>query len=248
VRLLVLGSGYLGGALARLAPDALHTSRTPAERTADRRWLRFDADDPPSWGGLSGLRVEGAVVALPLSPHLDLAGLWSVLAGVTARVVVIGSTSAFPAGVGVVSDDTPIDASDPRASAEEAFRLRGASVLHAAGIYGPGRNPLDWVRRGRIVNGGKLVNLIHVDDLARASLFGLERFHPGQRAVASDGRPRRWSEIVAHAAARGWIAEPRLPDEPDPRSKRVLPRLLPSLGFNLEHPDVFAEIEGLENG
>jgi nucleoside-diphosphate-sugar epimerase len=247
VRLLILGSGYLGAMLARLAPDALHTSRSPAQRAADRRWLRFDADDPTSWGGLTGVEADAAVVALPLHARLDVAGLWNALAAITTRVVVIGSTSALRAMNGVVSDETPIDARGPRAAAEEAVRLRGASLLHAAGIYGPARNPLDWVRRGRIANAGKLVNLIHVDDLARACLFVLERFRPALRAVASDGRPRRWSEIITHAVARGWIVDPHLPDEPDPLSKRVLPRLLPDLGFTLAHPDLFAELERLES-
>jgi len=245
MNLLVLGSGFLGAALARRCPGSVHSSRDPGMRPADRRWVRFDARDASSWASLEGLVVDGVVVALPLDPEMELAALWERLQSVASGVVVVGTTSAF-GEAREVTDTTPVDPTNPRAAAEEQLRVLGATVLHAAGIYGPGRNPLDWVRRGRVDNAGKLVNLIHVDDLARACLFLLDGFAPGLRIVCSDGTPWRWRAIIEAAVARGWITDPRLPDEDDPRSKRVSPGWLAAHGFRWEHADLVAELERLE--
>lgn len=242
---LVVGSGYLGGALARRCPSALHSSRDPQARPQDRRWLRFDLDEPVSWAVLGAVSAEVVIVAAPLDPRHDLERLWSALASVSDRVIVVGTTSAF-AVADEVTDTSPIDPRNPRAAAEEQMRRRGAMVLHAAGIYGPGRNPLDWVRRGLVTNAGKLVNLVHADDLARACLFLGDRFEAGLRLVCSDGIPRPWREILAPAVSNGWIAEPHLRDEEDPRSKRVRPAELWRRGFELEHPDLIAELAAIE--
>jgi len=244
---LVVGSGYLGRAVASRCPDALHTSREPQARPQDRRWLRFDLDAPSTWGVLDDVAAEVVIVAAPVGPRHDLELLWRTLVAVSPRVIVVGTTSAFVAG-DEVTDSSPVDPTNPRALAEEELRSRGAAVLHAAGIYGPGRNPLDWVRRGLVTNAGKLVNLVHVDDLARACLFVGDRFEAGLRAVCSDGEPRPWGEIVSFAVDRGWIADPRLRDEEDPRSKRVRPAALALRGFRLAHPDLLAELAVLEAG
>ena len=242
---LVLGSGYLGTALAVRCPDAVHTSREPANRSADRRWLRLDVADKSTWGALDGLIADVVIVAAPMTPEYDLEALWKLLATISSRVVMVGATSAF-GNAGVVTDDSLIDPMNPRAAAEERLRIQGAAVIHASGIYGPGRNPLDWVRRGRIANAGKLVNLVHVDDLARACLFLGETYESGLRVVCSDGTPRRWRDILAEAVVRGWIADPHLPDEEDPSSKRVVPQELIRRGFRFAHADLSDELQRLE--
>ena len=241
---VVLGSGYVGRFLAALDPGAVHTSRQEAHVSGRLNWRRFDAADPATWGWLEGARPSGVIVSFPFHKGTDPAALAELLLRVSPRVVCIGSTSAFSGGE--VDDDSPVDPADPRAAAEEVLRREGAVVLHAAGIYGPGRNPLDWVRRGLIGDGAKVVNLVHGEDVARACLFLLGRFTPGERLVISDGRPRCWSEIVAHAVGRGTLADPHLPERGGVPSKRVVPRRLPALGFVPAHPDLLAELDLLE--
>ena len=58
-----------------------------------------------------------------------------------------------------------------RSRLDEAGREAGAAVdiLRLPGIYGPGRSPLERLRRGearRIVKPGHVVNRAHVDDIA----------------------------------------------------------------------------------
>lgn len=245
--LLVLGSGYLGGAIAALEPDSVHTSRNPARRSADRTWVAFDAADPTSWSILAPGRFRGVVVALPLDERLPLGALWSALATTRAPVVVIGSTSAFGTAA-EVTDTTAIDPSDPRAAAEERWRRNGAVVLHSAGIYGPRRNPLDWLRGGRVRDLSRTVNLVHVADLARAARFTLANVAPGTRLVISDGHPRPWAEIALEASVRGWLPgwEPDAAGGPV-TGKSVRPSLLAGSGFTLDHPDLLAELAILES-
>ena len=58
MNILVLGSGFLGSALASRCPGAMHTSRDPASRPSDRRWLGFDANNQATWTSLDGLTVD----------------------------------------------------------------------------------------------------------------------------------------------------------------------------------------------
>lgn len=243
---MVVGSGYLGAALAARRPDALHTSRRPDLRSHERRWIVFDTAAPSTWDALRTARAAAAVATLPLRPESASGPVAELLLAVAPRLLVVGSTSAF-GDVAEVDDDTPLDPADERAAAEERLRRGGATVLHAAGIYGPGRNPLDWVRRGLIRDPDRLVNLVHVDDLARACLFLVDHFVPGRRCVVSDGTPRGWSEVLAWAALKGYVSA--APGKAAPATgKRVVPRTLPALGFTLAHPDLYAELDRLERG
>jgi hypothetical protein len=106
---------------------------------------------------------------------------------------------------------------------EEWLRERCRAIVSCvAGIDGPGRNPVGWIRQGRIGH--------------------CHRFIPHH---ASDGAPRRWSGIMAVAAAR-WGAATPLPDTPL-RAKRIGARKrLTELGCTFRHPDRFPALQELE--
>ncbi len=247
MRIAFLGSGYTGQFFSFPGDETLHTSRRP-ERAHRPGWTLFDAARAKTWAALNGFAPDGVVVAFPLCGCEHEKALGDFLLQLSPRVVVIGTTGALLPVDGEVTDSSPLVPGHPRARAEEHLRTLGAAVLHAAGLYGPGRNPLDWLRRGRIANAGKVVNLVHGEDLARACRFLLGHFHPAERLVISDGQPRPWRDIIAFALQRGYLEDPQLPDRPDPTSKRVAPGQLFRRGFTLAHPDLFAELEALERG
>jgi hypothetical protein len=241
MRIALLGSGWLG----RFFPagqdhEVLHTARKERQGAAI-----FDSEDPTTWGAVRGWRPDGIVVTFPAGPCSDPAALADFLRSFDAPVVAVGTTSSLVASQGEITDASPADPNDPRAAAEEYLLRAGAAVLHSAGLYGPGRNPLDWVRRGRIGSAAKLVNLVHGGDVARACRFLLEHPRRGERLVLSDGRPRRWADIVAFAVRSGWLADPGLPAIPV-APRRVSPRTLPAMGFTYRHPDLEAELALLE--
>ncbi len=245
MRIAFLGCGYTGQFFSFSGDETLRTSRS-ATRAHQPGWAQFDSTQPDTWLAVRSFAPDGVLVAFPLSGASEETSLANFLLTLSPRLVCLGTTGALVAQTGVVDDRSSILPDNPRALAEERWRERGATILHAAGIYGPGRNPLNWLRRRRIANAGKLVNLVHGEDLARGCRFVLEHFSPGERLVISDGRPRRWREIIDFAVQRGYLADPQLPDRPDPGSKRVVPRLLPQRGFTLAHPDLFVELDILE--
>lgn len=247
MRIAFLGSGYTGQFFSFPGDETLHTSRR-RERAGQPGWEVFDSARPETWRALEEFAPQGVVVAFALSGSPHEAALGDFLLSLSSRVVVIGTTGALLPVDGEVTDGSSLVPDHPRALAEERLRTLGAAVLHAAGLYGPGRNPLDWLRRGRIGNAGKVVNLVHGEDLARACRFLLEHFHPAERLVISDGQPRPWREIIAFALQHGYLEDPQLPDRPDRTSKRVAPGELFRRGFTLAHPDLFAELEALERG
>ena len=99
----------------------------------------------------------------------------------------------------------------------EAARGRGiaADILRLPGIYGPGRNALDKLRRGearRIVKPNHVVNRAHVDDIAEVARLVLVRGLEGRIWNVADDEPAPPEDVVAYAA--GLLGLPPPPEEP----------------------------------
>lgn len=165
------------------------------------------------------------------------------------RLVVLGSTSAYDDGTSTtypppwINEATSIDLDLPRVQGEELLRTDyRAIVLRVAGIYGPGRNPIDWIRTGRVPRSRKYVNLIHVEDLSAVCLAALRHGQPGEVYNVSDGTPRTWNEICEEATRR-WNIESTGSDGPTSGGKRVSNTKMSSLleldQRELVHKDLF---------
>ncbi len=204
-RLTILGAGYVGKALLARFPDADHTRRAATDAP---RAHRFDLDDTGTWGNppCAGRQIVWTFPAAPLERvqafhhrHLREAG----------ALIVLGSTSAYRIddsdAVPTVDETSPLDLEQPRVAGEEWLRLQGATVLQLAGIIGPGRDPLDWLRRGRIRDGAKLVNLVHVEDIVAVIAQFLAHPAPGERINVTGGEALAWRELVAHYQAAGEL-------------------------------------------
>lgn len=76
-------------------------------------------------------------------------------------------------------------------------------IFRLAGIYGPGRSPLDQLRAGtahRIDKPGQYFSRIHVEDLARVLMASMRRPNPGRVYNVCDDEPAHPADVVAHAA------------------------------------------------
>ena len=148
-----------------------------------------------------------------------------------------------------IDERVPVKLSMPRVSSEEHLRTTfGATVLRLSGLYGPGRHVFDWIRRGKIKNSNKYVNLIHVEDVAELCLLALRYALPGSTYIVSDGHPRRWAEICRFAAERFQIAVPPATTARD-TGKRLSPRnILSDFKYQLKYPDLFTALGELESG
>jgi nucleoside-diphosphate-sugar epimerase len=126
-----------------------------------------------------------------------------------------------------------------------------AIILRVAGIYGPGRNPIDWIRKGRVSPSRKYVNLIHVEDLADICLITMERGMRGDAYNVSDGTPRTWKDICRIVQDR-WGIQPSEEKGDASIGKRIATGKLLSLLGNahtvLAHSDFYRSLERLQSG
>ena len=205
--LIILGAGYTARFVLPLAArqyaHVLATSREPDHQLKhlplDQR-IKFDLTQRETWKNLPS---HGDLLwCFPAEPP-DLVHIFSTeLNAAARRLVVLGSTSAYlPHGLNQsppswIDETVPVDTEKPRVEGEEFLRRHcRAIILRVAGIYGPGRNPIDWIKTGRVGSSRKLVNLIHVEDLATICLVALRCGISGDVYNVSDGTPREWKDI-----------------------------------------------------
>ena len=254
--LVILGTGYTGRVLFRQARAegriVFAASRTPETNLLDippEQRLLFDLDHHETWNAIP--TQADAVWTFPAVPPDTIGAFGEQIAPHLRRLIVLGATSAYDGSPQAmrgepVDETASVDRSIARVQSEELLRERyGAIVLRVAGIYGPGRNPLDWIRQGRVGYSHRYVNLIHVEDLAAIILQALEDGVPGDTYNVSDGTPRRWSEIMDAAAARWGTAKP-LPADPTAGKRISNRKMLAELGYTLRYPDLYKALEELE--
>lgn len=254
--LVILGTGYTGRVLYRHAVLAhrpvLAASRRPVLTLPDipsAQRIAFDLAKPDTWAAIPD--GSDAVWTFPAVPLDAVIAFGKDIVPRIRRLVVLGATSAYDkapeaARGGLITESCLVDLTLSRVQGEELLRTQhGAIILRVAGIYGPGRNPLEWIRRGRVGYSHRFVNLIHVEDLAAIILRTLDYGKPGETYNVSDGTPRRWSEIMDTAAASWGTAKP-LPADPTPGKRISNRKLLAELGYTLRYPELFAALEELE--
>jgi len=104
-----------------------------------------------------------------------------------------------------------------RLAAEQAWLDLGrrtgkaVQVFRLAGIYGPGQNALENLRRGeakRIIKPGQVFNRIHVDDIALTLEASMARPRNGAVYNVTDNEPAPPQDVVRFAAGLLGVAEP----------------------------------------
>jgi hypothetical protein len=250
--LVILGTGYTGRRLYHQARgagwNALTTSRTPHVHLADiptERRILFALDRPETWNVIP---VPAHIIwCFPATPLHLVQAFFAARPLQSGRIIVMGSTSAYGKNCGSVTDQSPLNTRLPRVQGEEYLRTRlGAVVIRLGGLYGPGRHVLDWIRKGKVHNTPKWVNLLHVEDAAGICLQALERAQDGATYLASDGTPRTWAEIFSFATLRWNIPIP--PSAPPPETgKRVsIQNTLTDLRYTLRYPDLYQALDQIE--
>jgi len=215
--------------------------------------MRFDLEQPSTW--LNIPMGADLIWCFPATPLKQVQAFARTLDAPPRRIVVLGSTSAYevPDHSAVyppswIDESAPIDLTKPRVQGEEFLRTNcGAIVLRVAGIYGPGRNPIDWIRQGRIGPSRKYVNLIHVEDLAAVCLAAIEKGKPGEAYNVSDGQPYIWSEICATAQQR-WSVGAAAAKEDLSSGKRISnAKLRSELDYRFRHADLYEALDLIES-
>ncbi|HYN76989.1 MAG TPA: SDR family oxidoreductase [Lamprocystis sp. (in: g-proteobacteria)] len=146
--------------------------------------------------------------------------------GDPCRVVYISTTGVYGDCQGAWVDESwPVrpaaDRAHRRWDAEQTLRRWGAEsgaalvILRVAGIYGPGRLPLERIRQCHPLvrpEESPYSNRIHVDDLVTACSAAMDRGQPGAVYNACDDHPSTMTDyFLAVAAAAGLPRPPLIP-------------------------------------
>jgi len=230
---------------------AVATSRTPGTHLSfvdPLSRIHFDLAQPDTWKNIPN--PAHIIWCFPAVPENVASTFSKNIANKGCRILLLGSTAAFPANPDELTDErTTLNMSLPRVQSEEHLRKTyGAIILRLAGLYGPGRHVFNWIRRGKITNTTRYVNLIHVEDAAALCLAALHQATPGSSYIVTDGTPRCWSDIC-HFAATQWnipIPEPTIPKN---LGKRLSPqKILHELNYELKHPNLYEALNAIEAG
>ncbi len=258
--LVILGSGYTGRVLHRTGTSqgwTVHaTSRNPLNNLAgipSEQRMKFDLEQTSTW---LNIPVGADLIwCFPATPLEQVQAFARTLDAPPRRIVVLGSTSAYD-GSGQsneypppwIDESAPIDLTKPRVQGEEFLRKEcGAIVLRVAGIYGPGRNPLNWIRQGRVGPSRKYVNLIHVEDLAAICLLALDKGKPGQAYNVSDGQPRTWAKICEDANRRWRVPSPPQPYDGRPGKRLSIAKLQEEFAYTFQYPRLCTGLADIES-
>jgi nucleoside-diphosphate-sugar epimerase len=234
--MLLVGCGYVGTRLARQYLD-LGQSVTGVVRSAAGA-ARLVASGIPALAAdlarddLTRLPLRGSRVFLlappPTTGSEDLHTRRLAIAfgnvGDPRRVVYISTTGVYGDCGGAWVDETwparpAVDRARRRWDAEQTLtgwsRETGGEliVLRVAGIYGPGRLPLERIRQGvPVVRKAEspYSNRIHVDDLATVCMAAMERGQPGAIYNACDGNPSTMTDYFLAVADVAGIPRPPL--------------------------------------
>ncbi|MDE1923652.1 MAG: SDR family oxidoreductase [Gammaproteobacteria bacterium] len=276
----IVGCGYAGLRLARLhvgRGDAVRGFATRPQSLRDLEAAGATAGALDLDRAVPPLDAEGRIVyyLAPPAPDGDrdprLTRLLGALAGAPRRVVYMSTTGVYgDHDGGWVDESTPPQPRTPRArrrlAAETTLRDwcggRGLSwcILRVAGIYGPGRLPMERLRRGEpaiMPQEARPTNRIHVADLARACLAaGLAGCASGRIYNVTDGNDDSQTAYLQRVARLCGLPPPpllgreavRLASSPGAwsflsESRRVdNRRMLEELGVALEYRDLDAGI------
>ncbi len=246
-RVLIVGCGDIGRRVARLwgarGAAVFGLSRSPGGAGRVSRCVvvpvKADLDDRATLGALP---TRGALVYYFAPPPAEgstdpraRAFADAVPRGDEPEKLVYMSTTGVYGDLkgGWATEETPAvpetDRGRRRLDAENVLFAWGRErsvpvvVLRVAGIYGPGRIPVEAIRRGTPVLDeaqSPFTNRIHADDLARVCVAAAERAPGGRIYNVSDGIPGTITEYFHAVADR--LGLPRAPTAGLEEARKVL--------------------------
>jgi nucleoside-diphosphate-sugar epimerase len=279
---LIVGCGYVGRRMARQLIAEGHavtglvrsTESAAALATAGATVVQADLDAPGPLPPLPCGAAEVYYFAPPPGEGEDDPRLRRVLTAFSValprRIVYISTSGVYGDCAGEWVDEShPLNPTTPRARRRAAAEtaLHGWSrqtgvpivILRVPGIYGPGKLPLERLRKGLPLlreADSPFTNRIHVDDLIAVCRAAMQRGTPGTAYNVSDGQPSNMTDYFNRIADRTGLPRPPVVGRADidalspgmrafmEESKRLVNRRMrEELGVTLRYPTLEAGLE-----
>ncbi len=239
----IVGCGYLGLRLARRWRGLAHPVRGFATRpqslediaATGAEAVRLDLDGPLTPVELTGHLLYYLVPPAPDGAHdRRLERFLGEIKGPVERFIYLSTTGVYGDREGaLVNEDTPPAPQSERAirrlAAENALRgwaeALGLSwcILRVPAIYGPGRLPLERLRRGEpAIHPQEALpgNRIHVEDLATACLAAAHAVCADRRIYnVTDGTDDSLTSYLLRVARIGDLPQPPLIGRAEARAR-----------------------------
>ncbi|MDE0114638.1 MAG: SDR family oxidoreductase [Albidovulum sp.] len=279
--LLCFGVGYSARALSRLLLSTgewriIGSTRSP-EKAASAKLLQIDSIIWP--GGDLAPAIENATHLLMSiapgdrgDPVIEAYGeeIISSASGICWAGYLSTTAVYGDRGGRWVDEESPLapttERGRRRVDAERAWQKLATKcglplhIFRLAGIYGPGRGPLEAVKTGRgrrIIKKNQVFNRIHVEDIAKALAASIEKPEPGEIYNLCDDLPAPPQEVVAFASELLGVPLPeavpfesaemtRMARSFYSESKKVSnEKLKRQLGLSLAYPDYLSGLSSL---
>lgn len=261
--ILVVGAGYLGGAIARHFKEqkqrvyALTRESAKAAAFEDEgiQGIAADLNQPDSLKKIPAAHFVVISTAPDQSTEEEyrriyLDGLRNFLESRKSQprpylMVLISSTSVWKDREGWVDETVPADADAEKGKillASEKLILESgfpAVIFRLSGIYGPGRNRLEAFEAGKWPQPQEpdgFMNMIHVDDIARAMPVLFQKSKEGEIYLGTDGEPALRSEFSRWLAKKIGKAGGGQIDTTKVTGKRLRNTRLKEMGFQFQYP------------
>ncbi len=233
---LCFGFGFTATELARQNPD-WNFIGTKRDVTAAGEILppnvvlkSFDGETAPSWWDEIANDITHILLSIPPSEKGDPVFL-SMAEALTSLnslewVGYLSTTGVYGnLNGGEATEESPRKASGPRGQrrvdaemAWEDLHIGHGLPLHIfrlPGIYGPGRNQLVSLQKGkahRIVKKDHVFSRIHVEDIAAILAASMKQPNPGRVYNIADDNPAPPQDVVTYAAELLGVEAPPLQD------------------------------------
>ncbi|EMJ95273.1 hypothetical protein [Leptospira alstonii] len=256
MRVGIFGLGYTGIRIAKeLGSNTGIELKTFSAKTRIEGTEIFDFSNVPSLNEFAEKYPKGSldlcVVTFPVQKLSDPTSFINLVFSSGKNLILLGTTSIYKRVPDIV-ESTPLIEDHDRFAVEGEWLRRGGKILRLCGIYGPLRNPADWVRKGLVKKCSRQLNLIHGDDVALAVSLLIQKIRitsywntiPNVLNL-SDNQWHTWKEIFSLLEEHEKIPETQIEESPKEDSfidSEQIRTLLP----DLQTKNFWAELENLE--
>ncbi|MCI5072914.1 hypothetical protein MRY82_08250 [bacterium] len=236
-KILLLGKGYVAQAFAQRISDDFPWINLTITSREKPECVYFELEKQASWENITD-EYDACVWTFPVYDLKLFQQFFNQKKSLFKKFILLGTTSSYNIDYDqqMIHEQSDLDVEHKRYAVEKYLLQHEGIILRCAGIYGPEKNPLNWVKQGKIKSPPqKYVNWIHVSDLVQFIVHAILYGKMGESYIAADGCPVQWQAFYDYYKVR--------PVENKTNSKKLSKKInnqwtLEQLKVDLNYPSI----------